>query len=108
MSSKSRKRNAVQSLRALATEIGLDLPVHRDLSGDRRRKQDLTSDEFQELHSQVLAAASSQDHKNKAQQLLRDFTGEEEELNQEADGDAQMEEVASCPPVLIAAKTNEN
>ena len=64
--SKLRKRAAVQSLRGLARDVGLDLLA-------QSRSSDMTREAFENLQKDVLAKATQEEHTARARRLLQEF-----------------------------------
>ena len=54
-SAKVRKRAAVQSLRVLAKDVGIDMI-------GKSRQPDMSKEEFEKLHKEVLSVATQEEH----------------------------------------------
>ena len=66
MTAKERKRQAVHDLREVAADIGL---------AESRRPSDLTSTDFQQLKTRVLASCVSPDQRRRVQEAADKFAG---------------------------------
>ena len=95
---KQRKRAAVQSLRTLARDVGMDM-------AGRSRAPDMSQQEFQTLQQDVLAKATQQEHTAPARQLLQEFVGEPmaQPMGAAGDGDTPMENVSETGPATDTA-----
>ena len=91
-SAKVRKRAAVQSLRTLAKDVGLNM------SG-KSQQADMTKDEFDKLHKEVLAAVSREEHTAIARKVLQEFLGEP------TAGDVEEVPMEDVPAPRAAPKT---
>ena len=106
-SAKVRKRAAVQSLRSLAKDVGLDMT-------GKSKQPDMTKDEFDKLHKEVLAAVRQEEHTTTARKVLQEFLGEPTGGPVGAAGDVEevpMEDVpapraAPCPRSCHAAPSS--